>query len=228
MTDPRPVTAVLVDSIREAMGPARGGRWNARTLAEACAEVGMASLDQSTITNILNGRRQRIGVDEWLTLAYVLDLPPAQMLLPLTDSDRAALTPNVVVEHGPALHWLLGDEAAPTRDGGLRNAKEWEHNALPVLYWRALWKQTELIETLFIRRAQVQGRDFDPEDPLTGLDFHRAQLKALDSQLSEALRDYAGLHDAMRHYKLTPPAPPALFLSEMDRLDVPPPTGYEA
>src|SRR4051794_38788560 len=113
MTDPRSVTDVLIDAVREARD--RDG-WNARTLAGACAAAGMPSLDQSTITNILNNRRQRIGVDEWLTLAYVLTLPPVQMLLPLTSSDRARLAPNVIVDQEAALRWLLGQAQAPRPD----------------------------------------------------------------------------------------------------------------
>jgi hypothetical protein len=218
MTDPRPVTEVLVQAIRDARD--REG-WNARTLADACAQAGMPSLDQSTITNILNNRRQRIGVDEWLTLAYVLNLPPAQMLLPLTESDRAALTPAVTTGHDAALKWLLGEEGAPLPNGEPRDARAWERNGAPLLYWRALWKQIEEVDRLWHERAARAGDiAANPDSPL-GPEFMQSLLTNADQRLAGALRHYAELHNVMRHLKLSPPAPSPLFVQEMERLEVP-------
>lgn len=224
MTDPRPVTEVLVEAIRDARD--RDG-WNAKTLAEACAKAGMPSLDQSTITNILNNRRQRIGVDEWLTLAYVLALPPAQMLLPLTEGTSARLTPTVVVGHDQALRWLLGEEAAPAPDGGLRDVERWERNGSPILRWRELWELTEAITELLRDRVREETRELDEEDPAAAIQVQQARLRQVDRRLFVTLRDLSEQYDLMRREQLAPPAPSDVVLREMDRLDVPRPKGFD-
>lgn len=70
-------TDVVIARLRVAR-KARG--WSARRLAERCAELGVPSLDRSTITNIETGRRQRLGLDEFLTLTTALELAPTDLL----------------------------------------------------------------------------------------------------------------------------------------------------
>ncbi len=224
MTDPQPVTEVLIAAIRDARE--RDG-WNARTLAEACAEAGMPSLDQSTITNILNNRRRRIGVDEWLTLAYVLDLPPAQMLLPLTRSTRAALTPTVIVGQDGALRWLLGEEAAPSPTGELRNVEQWERNGAPILRWRELWRLTDRFFDSLRERATEESRRLPDEDIALALRQQERELRRIDLKMTETLRHLSEHYNYMRRLSLSPPPPEAVVLHWMDRLQVPRPKGMD-
>ncbi len=76
----------------------------------------MPGLDRSTIANIETGRRRRIGVDEWLTLAYVLDVAPLHLLLPRADDDEVRVTPTVTVNAAAARRWAAGREPLPGGD----------------------------------------------------------------------------------------------------------------
>jgi len=67
----------------------------------------MGSLDRSTVANIENGRRQRIGVDELLVLAYVLGVAPVHLLVPL-DEQWYHVTPDWVTGSGRVRQWVRG------------------------------------------------------------------------------------------------------------------------
>lgn len=108
LTVPR-VLAALVRQARDRRG------WSGEQLAERCGEAGMPTLDRSTIANIETGRRRRIGIDEWLVLAQVLDVAPIHLLLPRGD-DEVAVTPGVTVTVERAREWLVGREPLPGTD----------------------------------------------------------------------------------------------------------------
>ncbi len=220
MTDPGSVTEVLIGAVREARD--RDG-WNARTLADACAAAGMPSLDQSTITNILNNRRQRIGVDEWLTLAYVLNLPPAHMLVPLKTSDRAKLTPTVTVDHNTALRWLLGHAAVRRPDGTLPDVGDWTLIAA----WRYLWQLTDEAMLLLHERGVAADRRLPDEGEHLELvlKLHEQELDRIDQRLRTALQRLVGHYESMLEEQLSPSACPPVLVDEMDRLGVPRPKG---
>jgi hypothetical protein len=220
MTEPPTVTDVLIAAVREARD--RDG-WNARKLAEACAAAGMPSLDQSTITNILNNRRQRIGVDEWLTLAYVLNLPPAQMLVPLTTSDRARLTPTVTADHNTALQWLLGQAAVPRPGGNRPEVGDWA----PIANWRELWRLIDDVMLLIHERDVAATRRLPDEGEHLELvlKVHQRELDGIDQRLRRALQYLTIQYDSMREHRLSPPACEPSLLDEMDRLGVPRPKG---
>jgi len=107
---PTRTVATLVREARDRRG------WTAEQLAERCAAAGMRQLDRSTIANIETGRRRRIGVDEWLVLAHVLDVAPLHLLLPRDDDDQVAVTPTVTVTAAQARRWAAGREPLPGGD----------------------------------------------------------------------------------------------------------------
>lgn len=104
-------------------------------LAERCAEVGVPAINRDVITNVENGRRQSLGVDEMLTLAYVLNAPPVAFLVPLdgqtrlrvADTDMGALT---------AVRWVSGEQSPAGREA--RTA--WRDVAGPVVLHREFWE----------------------------------------------------------------------------------------
>jgi transcriptional regulator with XRE-family HTH domain len=102
--------AAMVRQARDRRG------WSGEQLAERCAQAGMDSLDRSTIANIENGRRRRIGVDEWLVLAHVLNVAPLHLLLPRDDDDLVGVTPAVTVNAAQARRWVTGREPLPGSD----------------------------------------------------------------------------------------------------------------
>lgn len=124
--------------------------WSARELADRCAAVGMTNLDRTTITNIEIGRRQKVSVEEVLALAYVLDIAPIHLMVPLSamvredpkdpqSSERESvykITPERFA-FGPAVvrAWIRGDFALPTTDPRFYYsevpAEEWKPPARP-------------------------------------------------------------------------------------------------
>ncbi|MBA2738674.1 MAG: helix-turn-helix transcriptional regulator, partial [Nocardioidaceae bacterium] len=107
---PTRAVAELVRSARDRRG------WTGQQVAEKCAEAGMPALDRSAVTNIETGRRRRIGVDEWLVLAAVLDVAPLHLLFPRADDDVVAVTPTGSVSAGQARRWATGREPLPDGD----------------------------------------------------------------------------------------------------------------
>lgn len=90
--------------------------WSAQTLADRCAEIGVPSLDRSTVANIENGRRQRVGVDELFALAFALDVSPLSLLFPRRDDNLVEVVPGYVVAAPEARRWVRGQEQLPGRD----------------------------------------------------------------------------------------------------------------
>lgn len=95
--------------VREAR-KARG--WSAQQLAERCADLGMPELDRSTIANIENGRRQRVGVDELLVLALALGVAPVHLLVPLHE-EWYAVTPEHITGASRVRQWVRGNYPIP-------------------------------------------------------------------------------------------------------------------
>ena len=191
-TTPTRVVATLVREARDRRG------WTAQQLADKCTEAGMPSLDRSTVANIETGRRRRIGVDELLTLAYVLDAAPVHLLLPRTDDDPVRLLPTVTVPAGQARRWVRGDEQFPDRDERTYRYEvpdsEWERRSRRV-------RDAESRAEATRRRLRIAR---------TKLDDMSAERGALDEEA-------ASLTDLLRGG--TPRSVPPQTRARMSRLD---------
>lgn len=95
---------------------------SAQRLADRLAGVGIP-WDRSIVANLENGRRAAVSVEEFLALAYVLDVAPVHLLVPI---DATQVTPYRVVPEGNpvgawfARAWVRGQTAV----GGV-NAKNY-------------------------------------------------------------------------------------------------------
>ncbi|MGH3548071.1 MAG: hypothetical protein ACRDQU_08140 [Pseudonocardiaceae bacterium] len=101
----------------------------AQQLAAAMAANGV-KWDRATVAKLESGHRQSISLEEWLTLAYVLNVAPLHLLVPLENDVPYSVSPRItapservrswVAAHSPSLH-------APTSDGhpGDANWLEW-------------------------------------------------------------------------------------------------------
>ncbi|MFI7452336.1 helix-turn-helix domain-containing protein [Nonomuraea sp. NPDC049714] len=94
--------------------------WSARELGDRCAAVGMATLDRTAITNIEIGRRQKVSVDELLVLAFVLDVAPLHLLVPV-DATIGDLDPKAEAPDRPVLYKITPERFAI----GPAAAREW-------------------------------------------------------------------------------------------------------
>jgi transcriptional regulator with XRE-family HTH domain len=93
--------------------------WSVRRLAEECAKRGAAQLTAASLGNIERGvdpdakrKRREVTVEELLILAYVLDVPPVALLLPI-ESSKVEPVPGVQVETIIAMKWIDGSITAP-------------------------------------------------------------------------------------------------------------------
>jgi transcriptional regulator with XRE-family HTH domain len=105
--------------------------WTAAALAERCAEIGAPEITRSVIANLETGRpgpdgrrRRDVTIDELLTLAYALDVPPADLLGAEGGATQAniAITGDTAAPAGDVAAWLTGTVRTPVQGllgGGL-------------------------------------------------------------------------------------------------------------
>lgn len=92
---------------------------SAQQLAEKMSAVGIG-WDRSIVANLENGRRATVSVEEFLALAYVLDVAPVYLLLPVDDETaHYAYTPNRTAEVWRVREWVRGHPYAAAPSIGL-------------------------------------------------------------------------------------------------------------
>ena len=105
--------------------------WTAEQLASRCAETGMKSLTRSVIANAESGRRQGgFTIEEMLTLAYVLDVAPVYLFLPI-DAAPVSYTTRWVSSAGYLREWVRGNFPLPGQDARLYETQR------PEIEWNA-------------------------------------------------------------------------------------------
>ncbi len=98
---PSQVLAQRVRMYRDAHG------WSAGELAERCTKAGVP-LDGSVIEALENDLRAPVSVQELLTLAYVLSVPPVLLFLPVGEDYEIEVTPGVPIPPDAAVRWVCG------------------------------------------------------------------------------------------------------------------------
>lgn len=108
--DPTRVVAARVKALRSKRG------WSAQRLADELTKVGIP-WDRSIVANFENHRRQTVGVEELLGLAYVLDVAPIHLLVPPADDQVFyGVTPEMAIPLREARAWIRGREPAIGQD----------------------------------------------------------------------------------------------------------------
>jgi transcriptional regulator with XRE-family HTH domain len=121
-------------------------RWSAQDVANRCAEVGMPQLNRTVISNLENPRKHRaVTLEEAFVLAYVLDVAPIYLFLPVDLSDTL-VTPKVVAPTGRAREWVRGRYALAGQDvqeyWTRRPEQEWIADREQSMRWEQ-WRQFE-------------------------------------------------------------------------------------
>ncbi|MCU1614798.1 MAG: hypothetical protein JWO98_2338 [Frankiales bacterium] len=189
----------------------------------------MPSLDRSAIANIERGRRQRIGVDEWLVLAYVLGIPPVAMLVEFVGQPLAEIAPKVTVGTEQALRWLLGEMPPPVPGGGVRDVAAWSSAGSPLFSWREVWDKIDEFNELHeeLTRASTH-RPIDDPALLEQIErVQQQQRERLTSLQRKVLEEISERLAEMAKEGLTRPELGTHILADMDRLNVPRPTTEE-
>jgi transcriptional regulator with XRE-family HTH domain len=99
--DQAPLTVLIGQAVKQARGE-KG--WSARRLAEEMTNVGVP-WERVIVTKLENGRRRFVTAEELLSLAYVLDLKPAELLLG-GRPEQFPVTPAVMAPIRLAAEWL--------------------------------------------------------------------------------------------------------------------------
>lgn len=121
MTQPRSPHRVIAERVK-ALRKGRG--WSAQRLADEMKKVGI-SWDRSIVANLEYGRRAAVSVEEWLALAYVLDVAPLHLLVPTKGTTYRVLAqprPGEQYERDAEAHlddvrqWISGKHPLPGTD----------------------------------------------------------------------------------------------------------------
>jgi transcriptional regulator with XRE-family HTH domain len=107
---PHRAIAERVKELRKSRG------WSAQRLAEEVTAAGI-QWDRSIVANLENGRRAALSVEEWLTLAYVLDVAPVNLLVPTSDDGPDfAVVPDQVIPPMDVREWIRGRQPIGNQD----------------------------------------------------------------------------------------------------------------
>jgi transcriptional regulator with XRE-family HTH domain len=98
------VIAERVRQLREARG------LTAARLAERMTEEGV-KWDRSVVANLENGRRASVTVEELFALAYVLEVAPVHLVIPLDADGWIHITPELSTTNEQARAWIRGTVA---------------------------------------------------------------------------------------------------------------------
>jgi transcriptional regulator with XRE-family HTH domain len=109
---PSAIMTRRVKELRERHG------WTAAQLATRCAEAGMPSLTRSVIANAESGRRQGgFTLEETFMLAYVLDVAPVYLFLPV-EAVLVRVIPKWDTHVGHVREWVRGNYPLSGQDAG--------------------------------------------------------------------------------------------------------------
>lgn len=104
--------------------------WRVKDLAERCKKAGAPAITAAVITNLETRRRpgREITAEELVALAWVLDVPPVQLLCPLNRDEALQVVPGE--DKGPleAVAWMADEDAVieAVRPAGSGRAEDTE------------------------------------------------------------------------------------------------------
>lgn len=185
-------TAVLAARLRE-LRERRG--WSADRLAEEMASAGIP-WKRAVVTKLETGRRQAVSVAEWIALAYVLDVPPLELLAPLGQDIEVEILPGLEVDPYELRNWLTGT--------GRLAARTTADTPSGMQFWNAAAEPIRLYEQ-FTEAAKVLNRaDLDARTAEKIGDPQRVQ--ATRTAYVDALQAWAEVLGRMRAAGMRPPA----------------------
>lgn len=183
-------TAVIGKRIRKLRGS-----MSAQALADRCAELGMPGLKRQAITNLENGRRGMVTVEEWFVLARALNVPLISLLI--SDGGRPlTITPQFELYLTDVAEWLVGAVMPPAvMRGDLGALRE----------WAAANTQVRLLEEFRTAVSYAGNAASFPDE---------------DRDLNAALSKLADVANRMIESGLTPPPLPRSWVERMRKADL--------
>ena len=99
---PEEVIARRVQDLRKAHG------WTAARLGEELTARTDLKWDRNIVANLETGRRRIVSISEVLALAFVLDVAPVHLFVPLEDARPYAVTSGLVLPSVAVRRWVRG------------------------------------------------------------------------------------------------------------------------
>jgi len=164
---------VAVDTGRRIAAARSRQGLSAQQLADRCAALGLPALSRIVIARLENGRRDSVSTAEVLVLAAALEVPPADLMFPLGERERAEVLPGFTAPVEAAGRWLTGELILTVEDGspaGFRWPAPGEESTLTLLKMHSAlvrhWTGNELAEqskaaipdSLRLARAELRRR----------------------------------------------------------------------
>lgn len=160
-------------------------KMSAQALADRCAEIGWP-IKRSVLSNLESGYRETITVPELIVIAAALEVPLADLLLPLGRAEQVEILPGTRVPPVVALYWVNARRPLP--------GAKWEYSAAPLFYeWITSWKALMDAE-----REERECRQRGDEE--------KAQIAGGYAAMSR--RALARLAETMRAQGMEPPKEP--------------------
>lgn len=190
------VIAQRVKELRKARG------WSADKLAQEMTNAGIP-WERMVVTKLENGRRAAVTVEEWLTLGYVLDVPPPMLFLDLAAGTPVELYDGQQIHPWLAWQWITGDEPPTSTERMVIRPREYVASTAEIRLYR---------------REGAAARDV--ERNASGLALaERAGNEEKEREWTmgylEALRTLAMVLDEMVDQKMTPPGKPREWIEEI-------------
>lgn len=114
--------------------------------------------ERSVVANLESGRRQSVSVDELLALAYVLDVAPVHLLVPLSDNVWFHFTPETATPAGLVREWVRGRHPLRSTNARLFFSEvpdhEWEP---PKMSDEEIERRSRLVEVTRQQRPKKGG-----------------------------------------------------------------------
>lgn len=203
--------------------------WSQPELAQRCAAAGL-DWNRSIVANVEAGRRDSVSIQELLTLAFVLGVPPALLLFPVGSPVAVEVMPGKAAPPWDALRWFAGEGPYPLSPEEYNRlygrgeqdpetgfyeryegpfielapgvvVQEWEPAAAPILLLR---RHDDLIREWIEAPREMARRELDgsAEERDPGGTY---RLAARRNRIEDTL---AGTRAEMRRHGLVPPQLP--------------------
>jgi transcriptional regulator with XRE-family HTH domain len=143
-------------------------KWTVKQLAERCAKAGADQLTAAVITNLESRRKpsREVTLDEILALAQVLEVPPVQLMTPVSHGELLQVVPGEELGPMEAPGWLADDQAVlgPVRSSGVvyavHDTLALRHQNSPLTLVRQIREVTDKIRFLeTVRRRHPDGEE---------------------------------------------------------------------
>lgn len=105
-------TGIIASQVKQ-MRTRRG--WSAQQLADAMKATGVP-WERMVVTKFETGRRQSLTVEELLALAFVLEVAPVHLLVPIDADGEYPVTPTVSAATDRVRAWIRGQLPIPGMD----------------------------------------------------------------------------------------------------------------